>query len=102
MWTPGPFETRASRAMYYLTDADPSWPEERKLEHLRDFNVPTLWTISMHARISRALSPLSAPAARCLEGAPLDVVRPRLVRRGLGALLRADDAELVLGGAITP
>ena len=27
MWTPGPFETRASRAMYYLTDADPSWPE---------------------------------------------------------------------------
>ena len=48
MWTPGPFETRASRAMYYLTDADPSWPEERKLEHLRDFNVPTLWTISMH------------------------------------------------------
>ncbi|RPJ85263.1 MAG: DUF885 domain-containing protein, partial [Acidobacteria bacterium] len=48
MWTPGPFETRASRAMYYLTDADPSWPEERKIEHLRDFNVPTLWTISMH------------------------------------------------------
>ena len=48
MWTPGPFETRASRAMYYLTDADPSWPDARKIEHLRDFNVPTLWTISMH------------------------------------------------------
>ncbi|MCC7125854.1 MAG: DUF885 domain-containing protein [Acidobacteria bacterium] len=48
MWTPGPFETRVSRAMYYLTDADASWPDERKLEHLRDFNVPTLWTISMH------------------------------------------------------
>src|SRR5688572_10330856 len=28
MWTPGPFETRATRAMYYLTDADPSWPRE--------------------------------------------------------------------------
>ena len=48
MWTPGPFETRASRAMYYLTDADPSWPRDRQLEHLRDFNVPTLWTISIH------------------------------------------------------
>jgi uncharacterized protein (DUF885 family) len=48
MWTPGPFETRASRAMYYLTDADPSWPAERQIEHLRDFNTPTLWTISMH------------------------------------------------------
>jgi uncharacterized protein (DUF885 family) len=48
MWTPGPFETRAQRAMYYLTDVDPSWPEEKKLEHLRDFNIPTLWTISIH------------------------------------------------------
>lgn len=48
MWTPGPFETRPSRAVYYLTDADPSWPEERQLEHLRDLNVPTLWTISIH------------------------------------------------------
>ena len=48
MWTPGPFEPRASRAVYYLTDADPSWPEERQLEHLRDFNIPTLWTISIH------------------------------------------------------
>ena len=48
MWTPGPFETRASRAMYYLTDADPSWPPQRQAEHLRDFNTPTLWTISMH------------------------------------------------------
>jgi len=48
MWTPGPFEPRASRAVYYLTDADPSWPRERQLEHLRDFNIPTLWTISIH------------------------------------------------------
>ena len=48
MWTPGPFETRAQRAMYYLTDVDPSWPEEKKIEHLRDFNIPTLWNISIH------------------------------------------------------
>jgi uncharacterized protein (DUF885 family) len=48
MWTPGPFETRAQRAMYYLTDVDPSWPHEKQIEHLRDFNIPTLWTISIH------------------------------------------------------
>jgi hypothetical protein len=48
MWTPGPFESRASTAMYYLTDADPSWPRERQVEHLRDLNLPTLWTITMH------------------------------------------------------
>jgi uncharacterized protein (DUF885 family) len=48
MWTPGPFETKASRAYYYLTDADPSWPAERQEEHMRDFNYPTLWSISIH------------------------------------------------------
>lgn len=48
MWTPGPFESRPSRAMYYLTDVDPKWETERKLEHLRDFNLPTLWSISIH------------------------------------------------------
>jgi uncharacterized protein (DUF885 family) len=48
MWTPGPYETRASRAVYYLTDADPSWSAERQAEHLRDFSVPTLWNITMH------------------------------------------------------
>ena len=48
MWTPGPFESRPSRAMYYLTDVDPKWDNERKLEHLRDYNLPTLWSISIH------------------------------------------------------
>jgi uncharacterized protein (DUF885 family) len=48
IWCPGPFETRAVRAFYYLTDADPSWPAERQEQHLRDFNHPTLWSISMH------------------------------------------------------
>jgi uncharacterized protein (DUF885 family) len=48
MWTPGPFETRAQRAMYYLTDIDPAWPEDKQMEHLRDFNIPTLWNISIH------------------------------------------------------
>ncbi len=48
MWTPGPFEPRATRAVYYLTDVDRTWPRERQLEHLRDFNIPTLWNISIH------------------------------------------------------
>jgi uncharacterized protein (DUF885 family) len=48
MWSPGPFETRPTRAYYYLTEAEPSWSAERKQEHLRDFSLPTLWSISMH------------------------------------------------------
>jgi Bacterial protein of unknown function (DUF885) len=48
MWVPGPFEQKPSRAYYYLTDADPAWPAERREEHLRDFSYPTLWAISIH------------------------------------------------------
>ena len=48
MWTPGPFETKPTRAYYYVTDVDRSWPPDRQEEHLRDFNYPTLWAISMH------------------------------------------------------
>jgi uncharacterized protein (DUF885 family) len=48
MWTPGPFESKPSRAYYYLTDVDRSWSPERQKEHMRDFNIPTLWNISIH------------------------------------------------------
>ena len=48
MWVPGPFEQKPTSAYYYLTDADPSWPAEKQNEHLRDFNYPTLWSISIH------------------------------------------------------
>jgi len=48
MWTPGPFESKPTRAYYYLTDVDPSWPPDRQDEHLRDYNYPTLWSISIH------------------------------------------------------
>jgi len=48
MWTTGPFESKPTRAYYYLTDVDPSWPPDRQEEHLRDFNYPTLWSISIH------------------------------------------------------
>jgi uncharacterized protein (DUF885 family) len=36
------------QAYYYLTDIDKSWPAERQEEHLRDFNLPALWAISIH------------------------------------------------------
>ena len=48
MWTPGPFETRPTRAYYYLTDVDPAWTADRQHEYLRDYNYPTLWSISIH------------------------------------------------------
>ncbi len=48
MWTPGPFESKPTRAYYYLTDIDPSWPADKQIEHLRDYNLPTLWSVSIH------------------------------------------------------
>ena len=48
MWSSGPFESRPTRGYYYVTDVDPSWSAERQEEHLRDFNYPTLWSISIH------------------------------------------------------
>ncbi len=48
MWTPGPFETKPTCAYYYLTDVDPSWSIERQNEYLRDYNYPTMWSISIH------------------------------------------------------
>ena len=48
MWTPGPFDAQPSRAYYYLTDVDPSWTADRQEEHLRDYNYPALWSISIH------------------------------------------------------
>jgi uncharacterized protein (DUF885 family) len=48
MWTPGPFESKPSRAYYYLTDVERSWSPERQKEHMRDFAIPKLWNVSIH------------------------------------------------------
>lgn len=48
LWAAGPFESRPTRAYYYVTDADRAWPPERREEFLRDLSVPTLWNVSMH------------------------------------------------------
>ena len=48
MWTPGPFESRASRARYLITDVDPKWTDRQKEEYLGSVNYPQLWTTSIH------------------------------------------------------
>jgi len=48
LWSPGPFESKPTRAYYYLTDVDPTWPPERQDEYLRDYALPTLWSVSIH------------------------------------------------------
>ena len=46
VWPPGPFEPKTLSSSYYVTDVDPSWPAERREEHLRDMNYATLWSVS--------------------------------------------------------
>ena len=69
------------------------WPPERQKEHLRDFNIPTLWNISIHEVYPGPLPALPAPAAGGVEGPQVDALRAGVVRRRLGALLRADDGR---------
>ena len=46
VWPPGPFEPKTLSSCYYVTDVDPSWPADRREEHLRDLNYATLWSVS--------------------------------------------------------
>jgi hypothetical protein len=48
VWAPGPFEPTSLPSWYYVTDVDPSWSPERAEEHLRDLNLATLWSVSVH------------------------------------------------------
>jgi hypothetical protein len=75
MWVPGPFEQKATRAFYYLTDVDPSWPADRQEEHLRDFNFPTLWAISIHEVYPGHFLHYQFLRACRVEGAQVDPVR---------------------------
>jgi len=45
---PGPFESSPGVGHYYVTDADRRWPEERQHGHMRELNVPRLWSMSIH------------------------------------------------------
>ena len=48
VWLPGPFEPKPLSACYHVSDVDPSWPAERREEHLRDLNLAALWSVSAH------------------------------------------------------
>src|ERR1700736_786199 len=48
MDTPGPFETSATEAYYYVTPTENDWPEKQKEEWLTAFNYYTADVISIH------------------------------------------------------
>jgi uncharacterized protein (DUF885 family) len=48
MDTPGPYETRAHEAFYYVTPVEPDWTAAHKEEHLRAFNDPVVAMINAH------------------------------------------------------
>lgn len=48
MDTPGPFETKATEAYYYVTPVEPEWPPEQKEEWLSAFNYYTTDVVSIH------------------------------------------------------
>lgn len=48
MDTPGPYESKAKEAFYYVTPAEKSWSKERTEEHMRSFSYPDLVNTSVH------------------------------------------------------
>lgn len=48
MDTPGPFETKATEAIYYVTPTEPEWTAQQKDELLTAFNYYTTDVVSLH------------------------------------------------------
>src|SRR6185369_10284774 len=48
MDTPGPFETKATEAYYYVTPVEPDWTPKQKDEWLTAFNYYTTDIVSVH------------------------------------------------------
>jgi uncharacterized protein (DUF885 family) len=48
MDTPGPFETKATEAYYYVTPPEPEWSSQQKEEWLTSFNYYTTDIVSVH------------------------------------------------------
>jgi uncharacterized protein (DUF885 family) len=48
MDTPGPFETKATEAYYYVTPVEANWPSKQKEEWLTAFNYYTTDIVSIH------------------------------------------------------
>ena len=48
MDTPGPYETKATEAFYYVTPVEKDWDAKHAEEHLRLFNRPVIAMINVH------------------------------------------------------
>ncbi|WP_264535840.1 DUF885 domain-containing protein [Flavobacterium sp. N1736] len=48
MDSPGPFETKATQAFYYITPVDPKWTPQQQEEWLAQFNYYTTDIVSIH------------------------------------------------------
>ncbi len=48
MDSPGPFETKAKQAFYYVTPVEPEWDAARKEQWLTAFNYYTTDVVSIH------------------------------------------------------
>jgi uncharacterized protein (DUF885 family) len=48
MDTPGPYETKATEAYYFVTLPDRSWSKEKREEYLEGYNFPLLSNVSVH------------------------------------------------------
>jgi uncharacterized protein (DUF885 family) len=48
METPGPYETRATQAFYYVTPVERDWDARHAEEHLRLYNAPVVAMINVH------------------------------------------------------
>jgi uncharacterized protein (DUF885 family) len=48
MSTPGPYETRATEAYYYVTPPDPAWNAEQTEQHMSFYNRHALELVSIH------------------------------------------------------
>lgn len=48
MDTPGPFETKATQAYYYITPVDPKWTPKQQEDWLASFNFYTTDNVSVH------------------------------------------------------
>ena len=68
MDSPGPFETRATEAFYYVTPVEPEWDAKRKEEWLTAFNYYTTDVVSIHeaypGHYVQALHLKASPASR--------------------------------------
>lgn len=48
MDTPGPFETKATEAYYYITPVDPKWTAQQKEDWLKQFDFYTTDNVTIH------------------------------------------------------